>query len=249
LLAVADHCLRSRSYVNLIVIDKQPQLQWLPIDQAIEHCARGASIWTWAGNDDGSREPDIVLACAGDVVTMETVAAAQMLQEHLPQMRVRVVNVVDLMALIRPKDHPHGMSEVLFSELFTDSVNVVFAFHGFPGAVHQLIHGRPDTDRFHVRGFIEQGTTTTPFDMTVKNRVSRFHLVMDAIHNSPHKPRGSADLLSWCETRLHQHEGYVIEHLEDLPDIKNWTLSRQPPNPQESPSKPAQERARPTATA
>ena len=143
LLAVADHCLRSRSYVNLIVIDKQPQLQWLPIDQAIEHCARGASIWTWAGNDDGSCEPDIVLACAGDVVAMETVAAAQMLQEHLPQLRVRVVNVVDLMALIRPKDHPHGMSEVLFSELFTDSVNVVFAFHGFPGAVHQLIHGRP----------------------------------------------------------------------------------------------------------
>jgi xylulose-5-phosphate/fructose-6-phosphate phosphoketolase len=229
LLAVADHCLRSRSYVNLIVIDKQPQLQWLPIDQAIEHCARGASVWTWAGNDDGSREPDIVLACAGDVVTMETVAAAQILQEHLPQLRVRVVNVVDLMALIRPKDHPHGMNEVQFSELFTDSVNVIFAFHGFPGAVHQLIHGRPDTDRFHVRGFIEQGTTTTPFDMTVKNRVSRFHLVMDAIRNSTLTPRGSADLLTWCTRRLHEHEEYVIEHLEDLPDIKNWTLSRQPP--------------------
>jgi xylulose-5-phosphate/fructose-6-phosphate phosphoketolase len=215
--------------VNLIVIDKQPQLQWLPIDQAIEHCARGASVWSWAGNDDGSREPDIVLACAGDVVTMETVAAAQILQKHLPQLRMRVVNVVDLMALIRPTDHPHGMSEVMFSELFTDSVNVVFGFHGFPGAVHQLIHGRPDTDRFHVRGFIEQGTTTTPFDMTVKNRASRFHLVMDAIHNSTRTPPGSADLLAWCARRLHEHEEYVIAHLEDLPDIKNWTLSRQPP--------------------
>ncbi len=231
LLAVADHCLRSRSYVNLIVIDKQPQLQWLPIDQAIEHCARGASIWTWAGNDDGSREPDIVLACAGDVVTMETVAAAQMLQEHLPQLRVRVVNVVDLMALIRPKDHPHGMSEVLFSELFTDSVNVVFAFHGFPGAVHQLIHGRPDTDRFHVRGFIEQGTTTTPFDMTVKNRVSRFHQPW-TLSTTPRTRRAAPQIFSaGVRGDLYEHEGYVIEHLEDLADIKNWTLSRQPPNP------------------
>ena len=143
LLAVADHCFRSRSYVNLIVIDKQPQLQWLSIDDAVAHAARGASVWDWAGTDDGVDEPDIVLACAGDVVTMETVAAAEILRERLPRLRVRVVNVIDLMTLPRPKDHPHGMSETLFSELFTDVVDVVFSFHGYPGAVHQLIHGRP----------------------------------------------------------------------------------------------------------
>ncbi|MDO9494673.1 MAG: phosphoketolase family protein, partial [Nocardioides sp.] len=164
LLSVSDHSLRSRGYVNLIVIDKQPQLQWLSIDEAVEHCARGAGVWDWAGNDDGSVDPDVVLACAGDVVTMETVAAAAILRERLPQLRVRVVNVVDLMTLPRPKDHPHGMGDTLFRELFTDQVDVVFAFHGYPGAVHQLVHGRPDADRFHVRGFVEEGTTTTPFD-------------------------------------------------------------------------------------
>ncbi len=133
LLSVADHCLRSTSYVNLIVIDKQAHLQYLSIEEAIEHCARGAGIWPWAGHDDGTAEPDIVLACAGDVVTMETVATAQILREQLPQLRTRVVNVVDLMGLIRPRDHPHGMSDTLFRELFTDAVDVVFAFHGFPG--------------------------------------------------------------------------------------------------------------------
>jgi xylulose-5-phosphate/fructose-6-phosphate phosphoketolase len=224
LLSVADHCLRSRSYVNLIVIDKQPQMQWLPMADAIEHCAHGAGAWDWAGTDDGERDPDIVLACAGDVVTLETVAAAQILRERLPRLKVRVVNVVDLMALPRPKDHPHGMSSTLFRELFTDSVDVVFAFHGFPGAVHQLIHGRPEPDRFHVRGFIEQGTTTTPFDMTVKNQASRYHLVMDGIRNAGRTPPGSAELLEWCTSKLAEHEAYVVEHFEDLPEIRNWTL-------------------------
>jgi xylulose-5-phosphate/fructose-6-phosphate phosphoketolase len=224
LLSVADHCLRSTSYVNLIVIDKQPQLQYLTIDEAVEHCARGAGIWPWAGSDDGTTEPDVVLACAGDIVTMETVAAAQILRDRLPQLKTRVVNVVDLLGLIRPKDHPHGMSDTLFRELFTDAVDVVFAFHGFPGAVHQLVHGRPDADRFHVRGFIEHGTTTTPFDMTVINRVSRYHLVMDAINNAGRTPPGSADLLSWCESQLAEHGAYVVEHLEDMPEVKNWTL-------------------------
>jgi xylulose-5-phosphate/fructose-6-phosphate phosphoketolase len=224
LLSVADHCLRSTSYVNLIVIDKQPQLQYLSIEEAIEHCARGAGIWPWAGNDDGTAEPDIVLACAGDVVTMETVAAAQILREQLPQLRIRVVNVVDLMGLIRPRDHPHGMSDTLFRELFTDAVDVVFAFHGFPGAVHQVLHGRPDADRFHVRGFIEHGTTTTPFDMTVRNKVSRYHLVADAIHNARRTPPGSTDLLTWCQAKLTEHDAYVVEHLEDMPDVKGWTL-------------------------
>jgi len=225
LLSVADHCMRSRSYVNLVVIDKQPQLQWLTIDEAVEHCTRGAGTWAWAGTDDGTADPDIVLACAGDVVTMETVAAAQILREHLPHFRTRVVNVVDLMTLPRRKDHPHGMDETLFKELFTDHVDVVFAFHGYPGAIHQLVHGRPDADRFRVRGFIEEGTTTTPFDMVVRNRVSRFHLVMDALNNARRTPPGATELKAWCEARLAEHATYVVENLQDLPDIRDWSLA------------------------
>ncbi|WP_305785754.1 phosphoketolase family protein [Symbioplanes lichenis] len=224
LLSVADHCFRSRSYLNLIVIDKQPQLQWLTMDEAVEHCARGAGIWDWAGTDDGTSDPDIVLACAGDVVTMETVAAARILRDKLPGLRVRVVNVVDLMTLVRPKDHPHGMSSTMFTELFTDTVDVVFSFHGYPGAIHQLVHGRPDADRFRVRGFIEQGTTTTPFDMTVRNKASRYHLVMDAINNAKRLPRGATELKAWCEAQLARHETYVVEHLEDMPEVRDWTL-------------------------
>ncbi|MFD1372592.1 phosphoketolase family protein [Actinoplanes sichuanensis] len=224
LLSVADHCFRSRSYVNLIVIDKQPQLQWLDMEQAIEHCRKGAGIWEWAGTDDGDRDPDIVLACAGDVVTMETVAAAQILMKKLPQLKVRVVNVVNLMTLPRPKDHPHGMSETMFRELFTDHVDVVFSFHGYPGAIHQLVHGRPDADRFRVRGFIEQGTTTTPFDMTVRNKASRYHLVIDAINNAKRLPAGATELKAWCEAQLAKHEKYVVEHLEDMPEVRDWSL-------------------------
>ena len=224
LLSVSDHCLRSRSYINLIVIDKQPQLQWLTIDQAVEHCARGAGMWDWAGTDDGTDDPDVVLACAGDVVTMETVAAAHILKEKLPHFRTRVVNVVDLMALSRPKDHPHGLDPTFFRELFTDHIDVVFAFHGFPGAVHQLVHGRPDADRFRVRGFIEEGTTTTPFDMVVRNRASRYHLVMDALNNARRTPRGASEVMAWCEQRLAEHSAYVVEHLEDMPEVRDWSL-------------------------
>jgi xylulose-5-phosphate/fructose-6-phosphate phosphoketolase len=224
LLSVADHCFRSRSYVNLVVIDKQPQLQWLTMDEAIEHCARGAGVWSWAGTDDGTTDPDIVLACAGDVVTMETVAAASILREHLPSLRTRVVNVVDLMTLPRRKDHPHGMTETLFKELFTDHVDVVFAFHGYPGAVHQLVHGRPDADRFRVRGFIEEGTTTTPFDMVVRNKASRYHLVMDALNNAGRTPPGASDLMAYCQQQLARHESYVVEHLEDMPEVRDWSL-------------------------
>jgi xylulose-5-phosphate/fructose-6-phosphate phosphoketolase len=224
LLSVADHCMRSRSYVNLVVIDKQPQLQWLTMDEAIEHCTRGASVWAWAGTDEGTADPDIVLACAGDVVTMETVAAADILREHLPFFRTRVVNVVDLMTLPRRKDHPHGMDETLFKELFTDHVDVVFAFHGYPGAVHQLVHGRPDADRFRVRGFIEEGTATTPFDMVVLNRVSRYHLVMDALNNAHRTPTGASDLMAWCERKLAEHAAYVVEYLQDMPEVRDWSL-------------------------
>jgi xylulose-5-phosphate/fructose-6-phosphate phosphoketolase len=228
LLSVADHCLRSRSLVNLIVIDKQPQLQWLSMEQAAEHCAHGSGVWHWPGNDDDTGDPDIVLACAGDIVTMETVAAAQILRERLPTLKVRVVNVIDLMGLLRPRDHPHGMSKETFTALFTGTVDVVFAFHGFPGAIHQLVHGRPDADRFRVRGFIEQGTTTTPFDMVVRNRVSRYDLVLDALNNAARQPEGADDLRAWCELKLSEHAAYIVEHLEDLAEVQQWTLTESP---------------------
>jgi xylulose-5-phosphate/fructose-6-phosphate phosphoketolase len=172
LLSVADHCLRSRNYVNLIVADKQRHLQYLSMDEAIEHCAAGASTWHWASSDDG-QEPDVVLACAGDVPTLEALAAADWLRERLPDLRVRFVNVVDLMTLFPQEFHPHGMSETRFVELFTADKPVVFAFHGYQRAIHEIVHGRVHAERFHVRGFNEQGTTTTPFDMTILNRMSR----------------------------------------------------------------------------
>ncbi len=224
LLSVADHCFRSKSYVNLIVQDKQPQLQWLTMEEAQEHCRRGASIWQWAGTDNGTEEPDIVLASAGDVVTLEVVAAAQILKEKLPAMRTRVVNVVDLMTLRRPKDHPHGMNALYFSELFTNDVDVIFAFHGYPEAIHGLIHGRPDEDRFRARGFIEQGTTTTPFDMVVRNQVSRYHIVMDAINNARRTVAGASELHNWCQQQLARHDKYIVEHLEDMPEVDGWSM-------------------------
>jgi len=230
LVEVADHCFKSRNYINLIVQDKQPQPQWLTMDEAIEHCTRGYGIWEWAGTDGlGTAKPDIVLACAGDVVTMEAVAAAEMIKHYLPALKVRVVNVVDLMTLYRPKDHPHGMSAKAFSDTFTDDVDVVFAFHGYPGAIHQLVHGRPDADRFRARGFVEQGTTTTPFDMVVRNRVDRYHLVMDAINNARTKPAGSHELYQYCERMLARHAEYIVEYLEDMPEVANWQLGGELP--------------------
>ncbi|MDR2973204.1 MAG: phosphoketolase family protein [Propionibacteriaceae bacterium] len=225
LVEVADHCFTSRNYVNLIVQDKQPQPQWLTMDEAIEHCTRGYGIWEWAGTDGlGFDKPDIVMACAGDVVTMEAVAAAEILKTFLPKMKVRLVNVVDLMTLYRPKDHPHGMSSKEFSDMFTDDIDVVFAFHGYPGAIHQLVHGRPDADRFRARGFVEQGTTTTPFDMVVRNKVDRYHLVMDCINNAAVKPAGAHELYQYCERKLAEHADYIVEHLEDMPEIRDWVL-------------------------
>ncbi len=156
---------------------------------------------------------------------METVAAAQILRDRLPQLRVRVVNVVDLMTLFRQRSHPHGMDDVRFAELFTNSVDVVFAFHGYHGAIHQLVHGRPDADRFHVRGFSEEGTTTTPFDMVVRNGVDRYHLVMDAINNSRRQVRGASDLKAWCQSQLDRHEAYIVEHLEDMPEVHDWLMT------------------------
>jgi xylulose-5-phosphate/fructose-6-phosphate phosphoketolase len=222
LLSVADHCLRSRNYVNLIIIDKQPQLQWLDLAAAKEHCARGASIWEWASNC-ADQEPDVVLACAGDSATLETVAAAWWLRRHAPELRVRVVNVVDLMALFAPSQHPHGMSDAHFNALFTAKTDVIFAFHGYPGAVHAILHGRPEAPRFHVRGYNEEGTTTTPFDMVVLNQTSRFHLAIEALKRARRPPRELDRLVGDCNDILDRHHAYVRAHFEDMPEIRDWT--------------------------
>jgi xylulose-5-phosphate/fructose-6-phosphate phosphoketolase len=224
LLSVADHCLRSTNYVNLIVIDKQPQLQWLDLAAAREHCARGASVWHWASNDAGA-EPDVVLAAAGDIPTLEVVAAAGWLRRHAPEMRVRVVNVVDLMTLFPRRAHPHGMDESDFVELFTRSTEVVFAFHGYQRAIHELIHGRPNPERFHVRGFNEEGTTTTPFDMVVLNGMSRYHLSIEALRRAPRMAGRAPQLIEQCEEMLARHERYTRTHLEDMPEVSEWTWS------------------------
>src|SRR5947207_3262867 len=222
LLSVADHCFRSRNYVNLIVIDKQPQLQWLDIEAARTHCARGASVWSWASNDDG-RDPDVVLAAAGDVPTLETVAAAWLIRTHAPELRVRVVNVVDLMTLFPPDVHPHGIDPQAFIDLFTADRPVVFAFHGYQRAIHEIVHGRPATDRFHVRGFNEQGTTTTPFDMVVLNGMSRYHLCIEALRRV--RDARAPKLVEACRDMLARHQRYVREHLEDMPEVRDWTWS------------------------
>ncbi len=225
LLSVADHCLRSTNYVNLIIIDKQPQLQWLDIAAAREHCARGASIWTWAGNEGKPNDLDIVLAAAGDTATLETVAAAWWLKKHAPELRVRMVNVVDLMTLFSPSEHPHGMSDGSFTDLFTADTHVIFAFHGYPGGIHQFLHGRPNPHRFHVRGYKEEGTTTTPFDMVVLNGMSRFHLCKEALKRARRTLPNADALIAECDRSLKEHTAYVKEHLEDVPAIRDWTLS------------------------
>ena len=224
LLSVADHCLRSRNYVNLIVIDKQLQLQWLDMESAKAHCAKGASTWEWAGTPGGG-EPDVVLASAGDIPTLETVAAAWWLRNHAPGLRIRVVNVVDLMALFPADVHPHGMSPERFVELFTADKPVIFAFHGYQRALHAIVHGQPRVERFHVRGFKEQGTTTTPFDMVVLNEMSRYHLAITALHWANRTDLPTADLISQCRAALESATAYAHAHFEDPPDVRDWTWS------------------------
>jgi xylulose-5-phosphate/fructose-6-phosphate phosphoketolase len=221
LLSVADHCLRSRDYVNLVVIDKQPQLQYFDIDHAIDHCSRGASI-LWRVSTTNAADPDVVLGSAGDIPTLETVAAAWWLRRLVPDLQVRVVNVVDLMRLFPADYHPHGMTEGEFVELFTADKPVVFAFHGYQRAIHEIVHGHPDVDRIHVRGFNEQGTTTTPFQMTVLNSMSRFHLAAEAIRRVPRLAEREAELVAECERRINESVQYAREHLEDPPDIRDW---------------------------
>jgi xylulose-5-phosphate/fructose-6-phosphate phosphoketolase len=223
LLSVADHCLRSRDYVNLIIQDKQPQYQYLTIDEAIAHCERGASAWAWAGH--GSGEPDVVLAAAGDIPTMEILAAAEWLREHAPDLTTRVVNVVDLMTLFPPEHHPHGMTETAFIDLFTASRPVIFAFHGYQRAIHEVVHGRANAERFHVRGFNEQGTTTTPFDMVVLNGMSRYHLAIEAIRRSPKRLPNAQALTAELQYLIQQATAHSREHFEDPPHIVEWKWS------------------------
>jgi xylulose-5-phosphate/fructose-6-phosphate phosphoketolase len=222
-LSITDHCLRSTDHVNLIVVDKQKHLQYLTLEEAHRHCARGAGTWEWASTAAEGETPDVVIACAGDVPTQEALAAAELLSEHVPDLKFRFVNVVDLMALIPENDHPHGYTDSQFDDLFTPDKHVVFAFHGYPRAIHQLVHGRTNPGRFHVRGFNEQGTTTTPFDMVVLNRMSRFHLAKEVLRRSTARPAGWKFLVELCDERLAEHGEYIREHLEDMPDISGWT--------------------------
>jgi xylulose-5-phosphate/fructose-6-phosphate phosphoketolase len=223
LLAVADHCFASHNYVNLIVADKQRHLQYLGLDEARRHAAAGASIWKWASTASDDEEPDIVMASIGDVPTQEALAATALLRQHVPELRVRFVNVVDLMRLAPLDVHPHGLSAYAFDRLFGHDSHAVIAFHGYARAMHQVLHGRAHPSRFHVRGYREHGTTTTPFDMTVLNQMSRYHLVQDALARSKRRPPGSGELLRHCGNMLHRHHAYVREHFEDMPEVRDWT--------------------------
>jgi xylulose-5-phosphate/fructose-6-phosphate phosphoketolase len=225
LLSTADHCLRSRDFVNVIVAGKQPSPQWLPMDEAIAHCTRGIGIWPWASTDGGDGEPDVVLACAGDVPTLETLAAVDLLGQHLPQLRVRVVNVVDLMRLQDEREHPHGLPDRDFDTLFTTDRPVVFAYHGYPWLIHRLTYRRTNHPNIHVRGYKEMGTTTTPFDMVMLNDLDRYHLVMDVIDRVPSLgPRAAGIRQLMVDTRLRARR-YTREHGEDAPEIRDWTWS------------------------
>jgi xylulose-5-phosphate/fructose-6-phosphate phosphoketolase len=225
LLSVFDHCLRSRNYVNVVTCGKQPQLQWLNMDEALEHCSRGASTWKFATNDGGG-EPDVVLACAGDVPTIETCAASWLLQKYVPGIKVRVVNVVDLMTLMFPDKHAHGMDEMSFNELFTETAPVIFAFHNNRWLIHTLVHGRSNEGRFHVHGYMDRGTTTTPFDMVVLNEMSRFHLALDALKHAPHLRLQAEHAINFFNQELQRHHDYIRENLEDMPEIRNWQWTK-----------------------
>ncbi|MGP6190719.1 MAG: phosphoketolase [Vulcanimicrobiaceae bacterium] len=227
LLSVTDHCLRSRNYVNVIVAGKQPELQWLDMDAAIAHCTTGLGIWEWASNDQDG-EPDVVMACAGDVPTLETLAAVDLLRRHLPDLRIRVVNVVDLMVLQPQSEHPHGLSDRDFDSIFTADKPIVFAYHGYPWLIHRLTYRRTNHANLHVRGYKEEGTTTTPFDMTVRNEIDRYHLAGDAIDRIPRVADRGAHVKQYLREKLIGHRLYVYKHGDDMPEIKNWAWPAAP---------------------
>jgi xylulose-5-phosphate/fructose-6-phosphate phosphoketolase len=223
LLSVADHCLRSRDYVNVIVAAKNLTPDWLTMDEAVLHCTRGLGIWEWASNDEG--DPDVVMACAGDVPTLETLAAVDLLRRHLPDLRVRVVNVVDLMRLQPETEHPHGISDREFDTIFTGDRPVIFAYHGYPWLIHRLAYRRAAHDQLHVRGYKEEGTTTTPFDMLVLNDMDRFHLVMDVVDRVPGLgPRAAGLRQAMIDART-RHRQWIRATGEDLPEVQDWTWS------------------------
>ena len=221
LLAVADHVLRSRNYVNVIVAGKQPALQYLSMDEAVLHCTNGVSIWEWASNDRGE-DPDVVMACAGDIPTLETLAAVDILRGHFPDLRIRVVNVVNLMKLQSEGEHPHGLSDRDFDSLFTEDKPVVFAYHGYPWLIHRLTYRRTNHENFHVRGYREEGTTTTPFDMVVMNQLDRFNLAKDVIDRVPSLRSRGAYAKQWLLNKLTEHKHYTREHGDDLPEVRDW---------------------------
>ncbi|MFF2521005.1 phosphoketolase family protein [Streptomyces liangshanensis] len=225
LLSVADHALRSRDYVNVIVAGKQPSFDWLTLEEANAHCARGAGVWPWAGTEDGTGEPDVVLACAGDVPTQETLAAADLLRQHLPELTVRVVNVVDMARLLPNTEHPHGMTDSEYDAVFTTDRPVIFAYHGYPWLIHRLAYRRTGHANLHVRGYKEEGTTTTPFDMVVRNDLDRYRLVMDVIDRVPGLAvRAAAVRQSMADVRT-RHHAWIREHGTDLPEVEEWTWS------------------------
>ena len=224
LLSVTDHCLRSRNYVNVVVAGKQPAPQWLTMEQAVRHCEAGLGIWPWASNDRGG-EPDVVMACCGDVPTLETLAAVKLLRQHAPELKIRVVNVVDLMTLQPPSEHPHGLSDRDFDALFTTDKPIIFAFHGYPWLIHRLTYRRNGHDNIHVRGYKEEGTTTTPFDMCVINDLDRFHLVGDVIDRVPKLGERAAYAKQEIRDKLIDHREYIRKYGDDMPEIKNWTWS------------------------
>jgi xylulose-5-phosphate/fructose-6-phosphate phosphoketolase len=221
LLSVTDHCLRSRNYVNVIVAGKQPAPQWLTMDEAIKHCTAGVGIWDWASNDQG-REPDVVMACCGDVPTLETLAAVDLLRQHAPELKIRVINVVNLMTLQPKEEHPHGLSDKEFDVLFTKDKPIIFAFHGYPWLIHRLTYRRTNHNNLHVRGYKEEGTTTTPFDMVVLNDMDRFHLVEDVIDRVPQLGARAAYAKQAIRDKLIEHTQYIHKYGEDMPEILNW---------------------------
>jgi len=220
LLSVVDHCVRSRDYINVIVAGKQPQLQWLDMDAAVAHCRAGLGVWEWASNDEG--DPDAVVACAGDVPTMEALAAVMILREAFPSLRLRIVNVVDLMALQAPSQHPHGIADDAFDRMFTTDKPVIFAYHGYPALIHRLTYRRVNHANFHVHGYQEEGTTTTPFDMAVLNKLDRFHLAKAVVERVPSLAATKEGFARFVESKLAEHDAYIRENGEDLPDIRNW---------------------------
>ncbi|WP_436003533.1 phosphoketolase family protein [Rhizobium sp. LjRoot30] len=222
LLWVGDHCLKTWDRINVVVAGKQPEPQWLTMDEAVRHCEAGIGIWDWAGNEEGAVAPDVVMACAGDVPTMETLAAVMLLREAIPELKIRVVNVVDLMALQSNDQHPHGLVDGAFDRLFTTDRPVIFAYHGYPYLIHRLTYKRNNHSNLHVRGFIEEGTTTTPFDMTVLNEVDRFHLAIEAINRVPSLAEKAKPALEMLAARLTEHHRYIREFGEDMPEIRDW---------------------------